>query len=107
MNKIDLEPQRLYADADIHISGFLVIHLVDGLKPNLTVNTGLTPPNSNHVEAVKRGPVFFLQRVLGSVCAVCVTHRTTCRAACVWTAVRSVYGQPKSKNGNILQALLL
>ena len=27
--------------------------------------------------------------------------------ACVWTAVRSVYGQPKSKNGNIFQALLL
>ena len=29
---------------------------------------------------------------------VSVTHRTECRAACVWTAVRSVYGQPKSKN---------
>ena len=30
-------------------------------------------------------------------CIVSVTHRTACRAACVWTAVRSVYGQPKAK----------
>ena len=29
------------------------------------------------------------------------------RAARVWRAVRSVYGQPKTKNGNIFQALLL
>ena len=50
---------------------------------------------------------FFAASALRIAYIVSVTHRTACRAACVWTAVRSVYGQPKSKNGNIFQALLL
>ena len=60
----------------------------------------------NHMEAVELGPVF-AAGALRTAYIVSVTHRTACRAACVWTAVRSVYGQPKSKNGNIFQALLL
>ena len=40
---------------------------------------------------------FFATGALCNACAVSVTHRTTCRAAFVWTTVQSVYGQPKSQ----------
>jgi hypothetical protein len=56
---------------------------------------------------VELGHVFAAGALRSTAYVVSVTHRTECRAACLWTAVRSVYGQPKSKNGNIFQALLL
>jgi len=69
----------------------------DRLNDGVTIYFIVVKPRA----AMELGPVF---AITGALQRSILTVKYLRRSACVWTAVRSVYGQPKSKNGNIFQA---
>ena len=73
----------------------------DRLNDGVTIYFIVAKPRGSS-ETLSR---FFATCALCNACAVSVTHRTTCRAACVWTAVWSVYGEPKKQKRKYISGI--